>query len=366
MGDHPALPDYQGACVSNVVPVLMDRRDPPPSWLPAAAVDAAQVVLLVLDGLGWDQLDARRHLAPTLAGMEGGPISTVVPSTTATALTSIATGLTPGEHGVIGYRINVHGDVLNVLRWQTGRGDARRAIPPEQFQPVVPFCGHRPPIVTKAEFVSSGFSGAHLSEVRFNGYRVPSTMVTEVGRLMRANEPFVYAYYDGVDKVAHEYGLKDHYDAEVTSVDRLIGDLLSVLPPGAALVVTSDHGQVHVGDAVRPLDKEVMRHVALLSGEGRFRWLHARPGRLADLLEASRGCHGDEAWVASRDEAALQGWFGHHLSAAAASRLGDVLIAARDDVAFEDPADTGPYHLVARHGSMTEAEMRVPLLAQRA
>jgi predicted AlkP superfamily pyrophosphatase or phosphodiesterase len=366
MGDHPALPDYQGACLSNVVPVLVDRREAAPPWLPPPAVDASQVVLLVLDGLGWDQLEARRSLAPTLSDMTGGPISTVVPSTTATALTSIATGLTPGEHGVIGYRINVHGDVLNVLRWQTGRGDARRAIPPEQFQPVVPFLGQRPPVVTRAEFEGSGFSGVHLAGVRFHGWRVTSTLVTEVRKLLQSGESFVYAYYDGVDKVAHEYGLGEYYDAELAAVDRLVGDLLAVLPPRAALVLTSDHGQVDVGEAVRPLDKEVMRHVALLSGEGRFRWLHARPGRLADLLEATRACHGDEAWVSSRDEAALQGWFGHHLSAAAASRLGDVLIAARDDVAFEDPADTGPYHLVARHGSMTEAEMRVPLLAQRA
>ena len=34
--------------------------------------------------------------------MTGGPITSVVPSTTATALTSITTGLSPGEHGVVG------------------------------------------------------------------------------------------------------------------------------------------------------------------------------------------------------------------------------------------------------------------------
>ena len=62
---------------------------------------------------------------PTLAAFEGGPITTVAPSTTATALTSITTGLTPGEHGLVGYRIDVGGEVLNVLRWATSGG--RRA-----------------------------------------------------------------------------------------------------------------------------------------------------------------------------------------------------------------------------------------------
>ncbi len=135
MGDHPVLPDYGGACISNVVPALLEPGIEPPAWLPPTALDADQVVLLVLDGLGWEQLESRRHLAPTLAGLVGGPISSVVPTTTATALTSIATGLTPGEHGVVGYRVAVDGEVLNVLRWTTGRGDARKRIDPERFQP---------------------------------------------------------------------------------------------------------------------------------------------------------------------------------------------------------------------------------------
>ena len=152
----PLIPDYGGACISNVVPALLEPGDVTPAWMPPAAVNADQVVLLVLDGLGWEQLETRRHLAPTLSGMAGGPISSVVPSTTATALTSIATGLTPGEHGVVGYRVAVEGEVLNVLRWTTPAGDARRRIDPVQFQPHPAFCGHRPPIVTKAEFVRSG------------------------------------------------------------------------------------------------------------------------------------------------------------------------------------------------------------------
>lgn len=362
MGDHPVLPDYAGACITNLVPALLEPTDPPPRWLPERAVAAGQVVLLLLDGLGWEQLERRRQLAPNLSAMVGGPITSVAPTTTAAALTSLTTGLPPGEHGVIGYRMHVGGEVLNVLRWSTPSGDARQSIPPAGIQDQLPFLGHRPPIVTRAEFRHSGFSGAHLEGTRFHGWRTTSTLVLEVRTLLRAGEPFVYAYYDGIDKVAHEYGLADHYDAELASADRLVGDLLDALPAGAALLVTSDHGQVHVGERVVPIAGEVMSHVAQLSGEGRFRWLHARAGRAAALLEAARSLHGDQAWVASRDEVALEAWFGPTLSEASAARLGDVVLAARDDVAFSDPHDTGPYHLVGRHGSLTGAEMRVPLL----
>ncbi len=365
LADEPLIPDYGGACITNLVRALLEPDDPP-AWLPEAAVGADQVVLLLLDGLGWEQLGARRHLAPTLSAMTGGPILTVLPSTTATALTSLSTGLPPGEHGVMGYRIQMYGEVLNVLRWTTAAGDARQTIPPAKLQLHPAFIGHRPPVVTRAEFARSGFTGAHLDATRFTPYRMVSTMVTEVLRLVRDGEPFVYAYYDGVDKVAHEYGLGEHYDAEVAAADQLASSILEGLPPGSVLVVTADHGQVHVGDNVVPVHPDVMAHVSLQSGEGRFRWLHARPGRASALLEAAREHHSDLAWVRSRTEMTDGGWFGPRVSADHASRLGDVALVARGTAAFTEPTDTGPYNLVGRHGSATAAEMLVPLLAARA
>jgi predicted AlkP superfamily pyrophosphatase or phosphodiesterase len=359
----PVLPDYGGACVTNVMRALLEPSEEAPEWLPQPAVHAEQVVLLVIDGLGWEQLQPRLHLAPTIGSLTGGPITTVAPSTTSTALTSIATGLTPGEHGVVGYRMAIDGDILNVLRWSVDGRDARETIPPEKIQSQLPFLGHRPAVITKADFKSSGFTDAHLESVRFSGYRATSTLVVEARRLLAENEPFVYAYYDGVDKVAHEYGLGEHYDEELRFVDHLVAELLGVLPPGAALVITSDHGQVDVGDRVVRLAPEVLANTALQSGEGRFRWLHARPGRAAELLAAAQDHHGDQAWVLSVDELIAQGWLGPRVAEAARSRLGDVAVVAREPVAFFDPADTGPYVLVGRHGSVTRAEMFVPLLA---
>ena len=75
---------------------------------------------------------------------------TVAPSTTSAALTSITTGLPPGEHGVVGYRVAVDNDVMNVLSWRTKHGDARERIVPEEFQPHPAFCGQRPVVVQNA------------------------------------------------------------------------------------------------------------------------------------------------------------------------------------------------------------------------
>lgn len=349
--------------MSNLVPALLEPGEQDPTWLPAGVADAEQVVVLLLDGLGWEQLVSRATVAPTLSGLAGGPILTVAPSTTATALTSISTGLPPGEHGIIGYRMNMAGSVLNVLRWSTPGRDARVTCPPLQTQVHGAFLGHRPAIVTRAEFQQSGFTLAHLDGARFNGYRVTSTLVAEVTRLLRENEPFVYAYYDGVDKVAHEYGLGVHYDAELRFVDDMVAELSAALPDGAALVVTSDHGQVDVGANTIELPPEVLRHVELQSGEGRFRWLHARPGHAADLLETASELYREVGWVVGVDSVLDEHWFGPVVTDAARARLGDVALLAREPMAWLAPDDSGPFELVSRHGSLTSTEMLVPLLA---
>lgn len=364
MTERPTLPDYDGACTANVMRPLLEDPDNVPDWFPISFRGVDQVVLLVLDGLGWHQMQERQHLLRGFRDLPSTRIRTVAPTTTATALTSITTGLPPGEHGVIGYRMNTEGDdVLNVLRWCTSKGDARETIPPESVQHDVAFGGQRPPIVVRAEFKDSGFTRAHLGGCRMVPYRMPSTLNAEILNQLQRGEPFVYAYYDGIDKVAHEYGLGSFYDAELVFVDRMVEYLAEALPPRAALVITADHGQVDVGRNVLSPHPEVLSHVRTQSGEARFRWLHAYPGSEAALFAAAEHHHSDVAWVVTRDQVVDEGWFGPKVLPAPLARMGDVALVARADVAFEDVSDTGPFVLIGRHGSMTAAEVDVPLIA---
>src|SRR5579864_1187975 len=128
------LPEYHGANLVGVIPGLLAPPGRRPDWVPEPTQTAEQVVLLVLDGLGWLQLRDRTEVAPTLAGMDGRPITSVAPSTTATALTSLVVGRPPAEHGVVGYRVVVEGpggaEVMNVLKWRTASGDARSFVDP--------------------------------------------------------------------------------------------------------------------------------------------------------------------------------------------------------------------------------------------
>ncbi|MBU3688978.1 MAG: hypothetical protein B7C54_08930 [Acidimicrobiales bacterium mtb01] len=365
----PVLPDYRGACLTGVVPGLL--VSPPgrrPGWFPEVLSVAERVVLLVLDGLGWNQLQNHRSEAPTIASMAGGPIASVVPTTTATALTSLCTGATPLEHGIVGYRIDMGGTIMNSLRWGDGRRDLRTVFRPADVQPVPPFCGLEADVVARVEHRHTGFTEAHQRGASYRGWRSPSSLAVEIRSALDDGARFVYAYYDGIDTTAHEHGFGTHYEAEMRFVDSLVASILDALPVGVVLAIVADHGQVQTADALVDLDPAVTRLVDHQSGEGRFRWLHARPGQAAALREACSR-YSSIAWVKSRDEVIDEGWMGRivgHQSEVSARRLGDVALVPHGLHSFEDPADSTPASLRCRHGSLTPDEVLVPFLARTA
>jgi hypothetical protein len=361
----PLLPRYGRDCLASLIPVLCAPGGPRriPDWMPADVEGADKVMLLVLDGLGWNQLETHRDLIPSLAEFRGGPITTVAPSTTATALTSLTTGLAPSDHGLVGYRIAMGDTIMNVLRWGDESGDLSRAFPPETIQSCPPFLGSSVPVLSRAELEGTGFTRAHLSGVKPRGWRASSSIAVTAREAFANGETFVYAYYDGVDKIAHERGFGPYYEAELAHVDHLVSAIVDALPSDTVLIVTADHGQVHVGDRIVVHDSGIDNLVARQSGEGRFRWLHSVRGRERSLLDACRK-YSEIAWVVTRDQVVDEGWFGPRTPDAIARRLGDVALVARAPVSFEDPAESFGPQLVCRHGSLTADEMLIPLLAR--
>lgn len=366
MSDQPILPDYLGANVRGLVPSLLGPGDwatSLPAWFPEPVGYASQIVLLVVDGLGWDQFQANAKHLPALSSLTGQAITTVAPTTTATALSSIATGLTPGEHGLIGYRMMLKGEVINVLRWFGVEGDRRRSLPPKDVQPFEPFMGVEVPVISPSELEGTAFTEAHLRGSRPVGYRAPSAIAVEVHHQLAAGERFVYAYYGSVDKTAHERGFGDFYEAELRAADRLVGDVLDALVPGSALLVTADHGQVEVGQNIIDPDAALLAMITAQSGEGRFRWWHTGRASPDEVAKAAIDTYGDVAWVVTKEQTLDEGWFGPTVAPPVAARLGDVALVAKAPISFHDPADGGAFPLICRHGSLTSAEVLVPLLA---
>lgn len=364
----PVVPDYVGANVSQIVPnCLLQPPGRRPPWFVPELAEARSILLLVVDGLGYEQMLRHQRLLPNMSSFGVTPLTTVAPSTTATALTSITTGATPLEHGIVGYRMVMDGTVMNTLRWGSDRADLRKSFPPADIQPIRPFAGMSVPVLSRRDLEATAFTQAHLRGSTARGWRVMSGIIAQTRELFASGEPFVYAYYDGLDKVAHEYGFGPFYEAELSAIDWLVGALLDALPAGTTVAITADHGQVFVGSRTISLPSELLEQIHLQSGEGRFRWLHCRRGRLDGVRELAEEVFGNVAWVRTRDEVLDEGWFGTRGTSAqyeeSIRRLGDVALVPFADVSFDDPTDTGSFALQCRHGSLTHEEMMVPLLA---
>jgi hypothetical protein len=206
--------------------------------------------------------------------------------------------------------------------------------------------------------------------MRGASYRAADTLgslVAQAGTALReAERAFVTVYLADLDAAGHVFGANsDAWYYELGHVDKLAEQLAGVLPSGALLYITADHGMVDISSGNRvDVDEisELRDGVALLGGEPRARHVYANPGAADDVLANWQRVLGDRAWVVSRDEAIKDGWFGP-VEPGVVERIGDVVVAATGGTAIvASRAEPRESALVGMHGSLTSAEQLVPLL----
>ncbi|MGW3173030.1 alkaline phosphatase family protein [Streptomyces sp. NPDC001153] len=382
--DTAPLPEYGTGSLADLLPTLAAGMGVPGMTATIRELTAAdRVCVLLIDGLGWEQLLAHRDEAPFLTsllgtsrGGTGRPLTAGYPATTAVSLASVGTGLPPGVHGLPGYTVRnpATGELMNQLRWQPYT-DPRAWQPyPTVFQ-LAQDAGVHAAQVTSPVFEHTPLTKIALSGGSFHGrLSGEERMDLAAEQLAAGDRSLVYTYYSELDGAGHRYGVaSDTWRGQLMYVDRLAQRLAEQLPPRSALYVTADHGMVDVpfDDEHRidfDTDWELRAGVALLGGEGRARHVYAVPGAENDVLTVWREVLGEQFWVASRDEAIAAGWFGRPGECAERvyPRLGDVVAAAHDEVLIiaseREPKESS---LVGNHGSMTPAEQLVPLLEVR-
>jgi hypothetical protein len=368
-------PAYGGRSLADVLPAVgfaLGARVPGwPTEVPALVLpEAPAYVVFLVDGLGADLLERHAHAAPYLSALLTPEATGTagVPSTTATSLTSLGTGLTPGGHGVVGFTSRVPGSdrLLNALFWD-------RDIDPLQWQPhptgfqALAASGVHVTSVNKREFRGSGLTvAAQRGGEWVDADRVGERVAGAVGAAA-LRPSFTYLYDGDLDWTGHRYGVASaQWLQQLAIIDAEAEQLRDALPSHARLLVVADHGMV---DAARPerridLDEHPAYRdgVVLLGGEARFRHVYCAAGAVDDVRSCWRDLLGEAALVVTREEAIACGWFGE-VTAPVLPRLGDVMVAARDDWGLFSSVDF-PYEmrLVGLHGSLTPAEMRIPLL----
>lgn len=408
---HFVLPHYGGYSIANLAPTVARVLDVPledaapalPEHLWSDLIeDVKCVVLVIVDALGYRQL--RHYLAAETSifsrlALEGHlvPITSVFPSTTVTALTSIWTGRPPLGHGFLGTKLLLPelGVLANLLKMApavySGGGRLEDwGWDPESFVTAPTLAGQlRAGGVDVVAHTRLSFMGSTLTQIfmrgmdKIRGYVELSDLWVDLRRTLTEREPnqrlFVDVYWGGIDNVGHVYGPEGAYlPAALRHLARSFEeDFLAQLPnaarEGALLIVTADHGQIatppeHV---VHLPEHPALQETLLLppAGESRAAYLYAQPGQ-QDALQGYVNEHLIDDFVLQPTEQALEtGLFGPPEASAPQwrARLGDVLLIAKHDSRLSRRArkKEGGTQLHGHHGSLTPEEMLVPLLMAR-
>lgn len=372
-------PAYGSASLSDLLPSVLAslgvEGEPATLVLP----ETGRAVVLLVDGLGAELLRRHAEEAPFLSSLASRPLTAGFPATTVTSLSSLGTGLPPGEHGLTGYTTWVQ-EVEQTVGWLGwtpvgSREDLREQLVPEQVQPRrTAFergqaAGIEVTVAAPAQFEGSGLTRAVLRGGSYRGSVTPGDAIaTAVDGSRRGARSLVYCYTPDLDLTGHVRGVdSDAWRAQLRLVDRFAEELAARLPRGTVLHVTADHGMVDVPDEDK-VDVDavpvLLEGVLALAGEPRARHVHALPGAAADVLARWQAELGDRMWVGSRAEVVEAGLLGTTVTPDALARTGDVVAISTGPVSVVR-REREPFFssLLGQHGALTPDELLVPLLS---
>jgi hypothetical protein len=336
--------------------------------------ETRNVVVVLVDGLGDHLLRRRGGHAPFLSRLQAMPEARTLrsgfPSTTATSLGSLGTGLAAGGHGLVGTDVldPDRGVLFNELSWDP-LVDPRRWQPmPTVFERLVA-AGFGAVHVGPAFMSGSGLTTAVLRGARFVSATGLSDRVdAAVAAAASSSVPsLIYVYWGELDKTGHVHGCESwQWGDELTAIDRELGRLVQLLPAGTLVVVTADHGMVDIPFHDRidvAHEPELQRGVAVVGGEPRAVQLYCEPDQQDAVAGRWRARLGDSVTVLTRAEAVAEGWFGA-VRPGVERRIGDVVLSAVADTAIVDSRTmrAAVLRLLGVHGAATEPETAVPLL----
>ena len=366
-------PKPDGLSLADVLRSCLDAINHQENSLTLPSVDNAIVVLI--DGLGADILKASSGHARTLVGAmtSKSVIESGFPTTTASALATLATGVKPGQHGMVGYSVldAAHDRVVNQLSgWDALIDPATWQRVPTLFE-TARAQGRDPVVIGPSRYRNSGFTAAVLRGARYvSATSMADRMAAASAEIATIGAPkLIYVYIPELDQAGHAHGWQSRqWTSALESADAAVRDLVLSLGRRDGVLVTADHGLLDVPQHAHVLvDGELLDGVRFVAGEPRCLQLYFEPGaseaQRASTVARWHEAEDGRAWIATRTEAVQAGWFGD-VSAEVLPRIGDVLVAARKGIAYYDGRiENHPGRgMIAQHGSWSPAESRVPLI----
>ena len=400
------FPHYNGLSLRNIThsvaaalgaPLPDHAPLDPAVWGEVPPPDVQRVVLFLMDGTGYLYLQQLREsdteIAELLDELGGGraivPLTSVAPSTTCVALTTLWTGATPNQHGVFGTlqvlrQFSTIADMLHFRSPTQKNSDfdawglkAETFVPVRGFAEHLEACGVEAFLLLRYNLVYTGLSRflhrgiAKERILRHAGFHDFPLRLRDALRATRGKRAYLNIYWDGVDTTSHAYhALSEYARNEILQNLRLMRDALR--DPAAQdvqtlFILTADHGHHDAPNKLNMLEDARLQPVrdALRLGTGgdnRLPQLYLREGTRQTVLDTLAAYFADTLAVVDAQTAVEAGFFGappHHWETF--MRLGDLMLIPRLGTMLYDPS-VAEYDIVSYHGGLSAWEMLTPFL----
>ena len=325
-------------------------------------------VLILIDGMGQDAIDKYGDQFPIFDELKQvKKLYTNFPSTTATSLSTLGTGVLPGVHGMLGYTIRVprsDNRLLNALKWDERVDPVMWQKVPTLFERAV-LAGVSVTHVAAKRYEGSGFTQAALRGAKYVGANGVDEMATAVSAALKPQPSFVYTYLNTLDSAGHSDGVgSDKWLTALQQVSEFITKVKQLAPAGTRIWVTSDHGMVNSTEQIiLGQDNKLLENVTLIGGEPRARHIYIKEGAASETIAQWQEFFGNKAKVLSKESAIKDGLFGPVVTEDSHDRLGDLIAIANNDLILVDPARVREESsMVGHHGGVTDIEVEIPLL----
>ena len=333
-----------------------------------------KAAVMVVDGMGAGNLREVAGHARWLSSRWAKRALTAdagFPSTTASALTTLTTGVGPGQHGIVGYTV-LDPDSRTLINHL---GNWRPHVQPEswQRQPTLFEVAAQEGIASlslgEPRFLATDFTAATWRGATFQGVGTLDEQLTAVRDFFDANErALAYMYWSSLDRIGHSSGSKsDSWIHRLEEFDQWCAGVESSLRGDEAMLITADHGMVDIPQETKMVveeDSPLLTGVSAWGGEPRAAQLYlSRGDATEDVASAWRESLGPLAQVLTKTQAIDEGLFGP-VHPDVVSRIGDVIIACEGNSAVYRGAHatSSSLAMIGQHGSITPREREVPVI----
>ena len=380
------IPHYENYSIVNAASFVLKNFGITPAHNPVSELTQIlphkeKIIFLLIDALGFKLLNntmAKYKLDAFEKLRENGiliPITSVFPSTTAVALPSLSTALTPGEHGLLGYRFfsKEYGFLLNSLFGKPANTnhcklhiDINWYLPKNTIGEILAKEGIKSYIVTNSNYLNSHFEKALYRGFNEVPYLTSSDMFSHIVSLLKENNSpkFIFAYWWAIDALSHRYGPHSQPVVnEIIELNTMIHHLIESIDSNTLLLITADHGQIFSPPAEN-IDlsniPEISRHLLTPLSDLRAPYIYSKTSdTLQKALEKL-----PNVVTLKKEEAIKVGLFGNNqIKETLKDRIGDFVLIIKDNKNYSYLSPPEEINLIGKHGGLSEEEMLVPLFA---